>query len=129
MSKGRVHYFILCDAVTPGGGKKTLYGVFNQINAFEFPAVHPMCALAIELSTDEGEHEISFTLKDSAGNDVIPPMPPFKAEAGPPLGIIDAVVNLQNIKFDHPGIYTFGVYLDGDLVGVRDFFVNQAKKE
>ena len=129
MSKGRLHYFIICDAVTPGGGKKTFYGVFNQINAYEFPAVHPMCAIAVEVSTEEGEHNMNFRLIDSEGNNVIPPTPKFKAIAKAPMGIIDAVVNMQNLRFEHPGIYSFQVYLDDELLGVRDFFVNEAERK
>lgn len=129
MATGRVHYFILCDAVMPGGDKKTFYGVFNQINAVNFPALHPMCALAVEISTTEGEHQLQFYLKDAQGNDVMPPTPEFPAEAHPPMGIIDAVINLQNLQFQHAGIYTFQVHLDGELVGVRDFFVNQVSPQ
>jgi hypothetical protein len=124
-----LHYFILCDAVTPGGGKKTFYGVFNQINAFEFPATHPMCAIAVEISAPEGEHVLQFMLQNSGGKDVIPPTPEFKAVSHPPMGIIDAVVNLQNLRFDTPGIYSFKILLDNELIGMRDFFVSRIQKK
>ena len=125
---GRLHYFLLCDAVVPCAGKKIFYGVFNQINAFDFPAVHAMCAIAVEISTTEGEHEMQFSLKDSSGADVMPPTPPLKAVAMPPLGLIDAVVNLQNMRFEKPGIYSFEVKLDGQVLGARDFIVNEMKR-
>ncbi len=128
MSKGRLHYFILCDAVTPGGGKKTFYGVFNQINAFEFPATHAMCAITVEVSSTEGDHTLRFYLKDASGADVMPPTPELKVKASPPLGLIDAVINLQNLRFEHPGIYSFHIHLDGQLIGVRDFIVSRAAK-
>ncbi|MHC4662112.1 MAG: DUF6941 family protein [Planctomycetota bacterium] len=121
----RLHYLILCDGVTAVQGKKYYLGVFRTIFAADFPCAHGECALAAEISCDEGEHEVSVHIVDSSGEDVLPSTPPMKLKSGGPFSIIEPVFQLKNLPFKKPGMYQFQLEVDGEVIGVRDFMVEK----
>jgi hypothetical protein len=111
---------VLCDAATDDRGKLNLLGAFDTIITPQLPAVHPQCSIALRVtfsSEDEGQHKLRLNFVDADGHSVMPPM-------DVPVGVTlpeDAlfltrnfIVNIQQLKFEQPGLYSIDVFLDVD---------------
>ena len=114
--------FTLCDFAQDAGGKLTIVGTFDQIGSQTFPVTHPSCSLACRLRFSEkesGVHDFRLRLVDSKGKEVIPSI-----EGNINVGIaaksqyaaINIVGNLNQLKFEKEGRYSFELYVDGDWV-------------
>ena len=125
----RLHYMILCDAVVFSQGKFTYYGVFDRIQATRFPCIHGTLSIAVQLSCDPGPHVLSLRAVDSGCEDVIPKLPPVTIETNHPLGMTTTSITLQGLPLQKPGIYSFQLYLDEQLLGARDFFVERVARQ
>jgi hypothetical protein len=111
---------VLCDAATDDNGKLNLLGAFDTIYARELPAVHPQCAVALRvtfLAGDEGKHSLQLNFVDADGRSIMPNFPPIPVEVSLPedmhFGTRNFIVNIQQLKFDQPGLYSVDVSLDG----------------
>jgi hypothetical protein len=122
MTKTTLGYLILCDAHGKVGGKDCIYGVFNRIYVGRFPATHELCSLAFELWTDPGDHMMSITVRNTDGQDVVPPLAPQPLPIGP-AGQGSGAVQIRGLPLAKPGIYSFILILDGEEVGARDLVV------
>ena len=114
--------FTLCDFAQDAGGKLTIVGTFDQIGSKIFPVVHPSCSLACRLRFSEkesGEHDFTLKLVDSKGKEVIPSIE-GKINVAIPANIkysaINIVGNLNQLKFEKEGRYSFELYVDGNWV-------------
>jgi hypothetical protein len=58
---------VICDAIwtDPSTGKQFLLGLFSEIGAREFPAVHPLLAVHIYMTDAEGRVPIKLQLIDA----------------------------------------------------------------
>ena len=121
----KLHYLILCDAVSFANGKFTYHGVFDRIQAAQFPCVHGTLSLAVQLSCDPGPHLLTIRALDSSGTDVVQALPPVPIETNNPLGFASTSITLQGLPFPKPGIYSFELALDQKVLGARDFFVEK----
>ncbi len=126
---GRLHYMILCDAVVFSQGKFTYYGVCDRIQATRFPCIHGTLSIAVQLSCDPGPHVLALRAVDSGGADVIPTLPPLTIETNHPLGLTTTSITPQGLPLQKPGIYSFQLYLDEQLLGARDFFVERVARQ
>src|ERR1044071_3724767 len=111
---------VLCDAATDDNGKLNLLGAFDTICTQQLPAVHPQCSIALRVtffSGDEGKHELRFNFVDADGRSIMPDFPPLPVDVVLPedmhFGTRNFIVNLQQLKFDNPGLYSIDVSLDG----------------
>ena len=111
---------VLCDAATDDNGKLNLLGAFDTIYARELPTAHPQCAVALRVtfsSADEGAHELKLNFVDADGHSVTPDFPPIHLEVALPgdmhFGTRNFIVNIQQLKFENPGLYSIDVSLDG----------------
>ena len=104
-------YLIVCDlALSSEHGKHCIVGVFDQINASAFPALHPSMGLAIRLFCQSSE---ALKLKVELGRpngDVFVSLP-IEPVAGSD-GICTISMTLNQLQFPEPGRYTLRV-LDG----------------
>jgi hypothetical protein len=114
--------FTLCDFAQDAGGKLTIVGTFDQIGSKTFPIVHPFCSLACRLRFSEkesGTHDFKLRLVDSKGKEVIPSIEGNLNVAIPAniqYAAINIVGNLNQLKFEKEGRYSFELYVDGDWV-------------
>ncbi|MEI9912489.1 MAG: hypothetical protein WDO71_24255 [Bacteroidota bacterium] len=114
--------FTLCDFAQDAGGKLTIVGTFDQIGSATFPVVHPACSLACRLRFSEkesGVHDFKLKLVDTAGKNVIAPIEGNINVAIPPkvqYSAINIIGNLNQLKFEKEGRYSFELYVDGDWV-------------
>ena len=114
-----VQVAVLCDAATDDNGKLNLLGAFDTIYTQQLPAIHPQCSVALRVtffSGDEGKHELKFNFVDADGHSIMPGFPPIPVEVTLPddmhFGTRNFIVNIQQLKFDNPGLYSIDIRLD-----------------
>ena len=110
---------VLCDAATDDNGKLNLLGAFDTIYARELPAIHPQCSVALRVTFfngDEGKHTLRLNFVDADGKSIMPDFPPIPVEVVLPddvhFGTRNFIINIQQLKFDQPGLYSVDVSLD-----------------
>jgi hypothetical protein len=109
---------VLCDAATDDNGKLNLLGAFDTIYTQQLPAVHPQCSIALRVTfghEDEGDHNLRLNFVDADGRSIMPPIPiPVKVTltGDSHFGTRNFIVNIQQLKFENPGLYSMDVALD-----------------
>lgn len=111
---------VLCDAATDdNNGKLNLLGAFDTIYTPQLPATHPQCSIALRLtfsSGDEGKHELRLNFVNADGHSIMPDFPAIPLEVTLPEDMHFAtrnfIVNIQQLKFDEPGLYSIDISLD-----------------
>ena len=110
---------VLCDAATDDNGKLNLLGAFDTIKTPQLPAVHPQCSIAMRVtffSGDEGKHELQLNFVDADGRPIMRNFPPIPVEVTLPddmhFGTRNFIVNIQQLKFDNPGLYSIDIRVD-----------------
>ena len=111
---------VLCDAATDDNGKLNLLGAFDTIYTPQLPAVHPQCSIALRVtfsSADEGKHQLQLNFVDADGRPIMANFPPIPVDVALPddmhFGTRNFIVNLQQMKFENPGLYSIDIALDG----------------
>ena len=111
---------VLCDAATDDNGKLNLLGAFDTIYTPQLPAVHPQCSIALRVtfsSGDEGKHQLQLNFVDADGKPIMANFPPIPVDVALPddmhFGTRNFIVNLQQMKFENPGLYSIDIALDG----------------
>ncbi len=111
---------VLCDAATDENGKLNLLGAFDTIKTQQLPAVHPQCSIALRVtffSGDEGKHELRMNFVDADGRSIMPNLPVIPIEFALPddmhFGTRNFILNIQQLKFENPGLYSIDLTLDG----------------
>ncbi len=109
----------LCDAATDSAGKLNILGTFDTINAAQMPAIHPQCSIALRIifqKIEEGSHKLKLNFVDEDGRLVMPSID-IPVEVGVPDDATfvsrNFIVNIQQLKFDNPGLYSIDISLDG----------------
>lgn len=128
---------ILCDAATDNSGKLNILGTFDTIYTTQLPAIHPQCSIALRMAfnkAEEGIHKTRLTFMDEDGKPVMPEIP-MAFEVKVPDDTIfvsrNFIVNIHQLKFDRPGLYSVDISMDGRQVGSISLLVKQmpAKEE
>jgi hypothetical protein len=115
--------------------KLNVMGIFSNINAHHFPAIHPEMYLVAQLTAGPFEYgrdcEITVKLIDEdATQDLIN----FKVSGVVPSGErgqkvkLNHFLRLVNIRFPRPGTYEFCILVDNDTKGSLPIEVNQIPK-
>jgi hypothetical protein len=109
---------VLCDAATDDNGKLNLLGAFDTIYTQQLPAVHPQCSIALRVTfghEDEGAHKLRLNFVDADGRSIMPGID-IPVEVALPgdshFGTRNFIVNIQQLKFDQPGLYSMDIALD-----------------
>jgi hypothetical protein len=110
---------VLCDAATDENLKLNMLGAFDTICTQQLPAVHPQCSIALRVtffSSDEGKHNLRVNFVDADGRCIMPDFPPIPVEVALPddlhFGTRNFIVNIQQLKFENPGLYSIDVLFD-----------------
>ena len=118
---------LLCDQIIQEAGtqKKSLIGVFHNIQAPRFPCTHPSLALYANLTDAAGTYTIEIRIVHlDTGNDLAKAtLPPL--EWRDRLAPAEICLQMQLLRFPAPGKYEVQLIANGDLVGTRDFSVSQ----
>lgn len=115
-TRPHLNFTLLCDDVRQEmGGKISLMGIFENVYAPLFPAIHPRLATVNEWSDGIGEFDAILRI-------VAPDRKTILREAATKLKLVDARYRHRdisihlNIEFREPGTYWIESYLDGMLV-------------
>ncbi len=113
----------LCDAATDYSGKLNILGTFDTIFSTQLPAIHPNCSIALRFlfnRSDEGMHQIMINFVDDDGHSIMPPIHnlPLSVEVPDDIEFVsrNCVVNIQQLRFEHPGHYAIDLAVDGQHV-------------
>ena len=109
----------LCDAATDSAGKLNILGTFDTINAAQTPAVHPQCSIALRIifqKIEEGSHKLKLNFVDEDGRLVMPSID-IPVDVGVPDEATfisrNFIINIQQLKFERPGLYAIAIAIDG----------------
>jgi len=130
-AKPVVKAMLICDKVITeaGSNKKSLIGIFENINAFKFPCVHHFLTVFIKLTDANGKYRFRLELVDLENDSPIGKAEiPKEIEVKSPLHIHDLVFNLAALKFPHPGTYEFRIFANDEIFGQKTFLVNKIEK-
>ena len=122
---------VLCDAATDDNGKLNLLGAFDTIYAPQMPAFHPQCAVALRVTFqpgDEGTRKLALNFINADGHSIlqVPEMPvPVSLPDDVHFLTRNFIVNIQQLKFDEPGLYSVDVRLDNETVASVPLLVRQ----
>lgn len=110
---------VLCDftireAVT---NKLSLIGTFNGLYSSNFPIVHPSLSVYIALTDGHGRVPCKLRMISSQ-NELVFDLPGH-IDFGSPASVGEMVFQLQQIRFDTPGVYAIEFWAGGDLLGSR----------
>ena len=109
---------VLCDAATDDNGKLNLLGAFDTIITHQLPAVHPQCSIALRVtftSGNEGTRKLKLNFVDADGRSIMPGMEiPVQVVMPEDSHFVtrNFIVNIQQLKFDEPGLYSIDISLD-----------------
>ena len=124
---------VLCDAATDNAGKLNILGTFDTIYTNQFPAVHPQCAIALRMSfnkIEEGQHKVKLSFMDEDGKPVMPNID-IPIDVAVPEDTIfisrNFLINIQQLKFDKPGLYSIDIAVDGRQEGSIPLLVKRAQ--
>ncbi|HUO76017.1 MAG TPA: hypothetical protein VMU21_00435 [Thermodesulfovibrionales bacterium] len=115
-TKPGLNFTLLCDDVRQEmGGKISLMGIFENVYAGSFPAVHPRLATVNEWADGLGEFEATLRILSPDRKTVL-------RETVTKLKLVNARFKHRdisihlNLEFKEPGTYWIENYLDGILV-------------
>lgn len=114
--KPNLQFSVLCDDVRrEDNGKFILLGLFESINAREFPAIHGRLFVVNRWCKGEGDFSQKIRIVNSQDSSAV-----FQTEDQPfKLSDIDAhhtlVSRFDNLRFPAPGKYWVEILLDGEL--------------
>jgi hypothetical protein len=104
-------------------GKLNVMGIFKNIYAADFPARHLSMTLVVKLGAELGEfddeRQLTVKLMDEDGNEIMRLTGPVKVPkpSGGHRPEINAILEVNEIVFPHPGRYQFSVQVDKDVKG------------
>jgi hypothetical protein len=111
---------MLCDTIIreSGTNKLSLIGTFNGVFASSFPCTHPSLSVYIAITEGRGRVPCILRMTSLDANTVVFELP-GQIEFGGPTSVGELVFQLQQIKFEHPGVYAIEFWADGELLGSR----------
>lgn len=133
LSAMNIQVAVLCDAATDSGGKLNILGTFDTINAAHMPATHPQCSIALRMvfsKIEEGAHKVKLNFVDEDGKLVMPSIDmPVEVAVPEDANFISRnfVVNIQQLKFEQPGLYSIELAMDGRHEGSVPLLVRHTR--
>ena len=127
----KANAMLICDQVLTEAGtnKKSLIGIFENIGAAQFPAVHHSLSVYVKLTDAKGNYKFQLDLVDLTSNAVITKCEiPNEFQMNDPLRTSELVFNLEGLRFPHPGEYEFRIFANGRIFGQKTFLVGQTNK-
>jgi len=109
----KFNYGFLCDIAHVGSdGKISILGMFDNINAKQFPATHPRMCIFVNWLGDEGTYKTTMRLIAPDGSEVIPVQ---KMEVRIPRSgnRTNMIAELNQIQLKSTGTYHFELCVEG----------------
>jgi Family of unknown function (DUF6941) len=122
-----VNFIIICDDVRQEmGGKISLMGLFENIYATKFPAIHPRLAVVTEWSEGKGDFDVKMRLIAPDRNTVLRETSSKMKLNNVNFRHRDVSLHL-NIEFREPGTYWIENLVDDELIHSMPLKVVQVK--
>lgn len=122
---------LLCDSIITekNTNKKSLIGIFENINALKFPCTHYFLSIYIKLTGAKGSYKFRLELVDLEENVVIGKgETPETLNIDDPLKTFELVFEMAKLTFGHPGKYEFRIYANNNILGQKTFQVRKIPK-
>lgn len=109
-----VNMFVTCEYVTMGLGERpTVVDVFNNIHFAELPGTHNFTLFA-RLLAEPGMYPVTIQAGREGGEKIIDV---FSADITVDESHAHNIIVKEDYSFDHPGRYTFSIYMGDELLG------------
>ena len=120
---------LVCDQVVQEVGtmKRSAIGIFTELLALRFPAVHASLAVYFAVTDAEGKYAIELELDDLERNQVVGGVRGIEMVARDKLAVTDFHLTFHNVQFPHPGKYEFRLLFNGHLAGSRTITLREMK--
>ena len=112
---------ILCDQIITEAqtNKKSLIGIFNSVAGLQFPLQHSFSIFCV-MSNGRGEMTIELRcLRMEDSHEVAKIVAPIVF--ADPNTVVELVLRVENIPFERPGLYTFELHCEGEIVMEKRF--------
>lgn len=116
---------ILCDhtILEEATHKRSLIGIFDRIQASQFPAAHPSMSVYVQFREIEGTFDFALELYDLTEAKTVNRAVMQRFNVQDKSRDCELVFNLMSLKFPHPGEYEFRIYVDDFIFGQKSFKV------
>jgi hypothetical protein len=124
-----VKAFLVCDQIIQDAqsGKKSLIGVFHELRAERFPAVHPALWIYANLTDAHGRYHFQLRLVDVERGDVLGRGEPPAIDIPGPLQTTELSAQLRNVALPRPGTYEFQLISNEQMVATKAIRVAQVR--
>ena len=121
--------FLVCDQIIQDSqtGKKSLIGVFHELRAELFPAVHPVLWIYANLTDAHGRYAFQIRFVDVERNQILGSGVPPPIEIPGPLPTTELSALLRNVNLPRPGTYEFQLVANGNLIATKAVRAIQVK--
>ena len=120
-------FFLFCDAAAISQENKLIiHGVIENVNATQFPAVHPSMAAVFRIEGPDvvSGAELNLRLRNVMNEkDVIDSKFPLNLQV--PNNIFQGVVNILATQFENSGLYKASLLLNGKEIATTKLTVAQ----
>ncbi|MFA4944023.1 MAG: hypothetical protein WC789_04905 [Lentisphaeria bacterium] len=121
---------LVCDTILEDRhtGKKSLIGLFDGLHAAQFPCVHPVMHVVVELSNITGKKNCRLVCRHGDGDAVA-----FDAKGEVDCPDTSRVVQLafgfRGVKFEKPGVWWISIYVNDEQVMTRPLAILTLPKQ
>lgn len=116
-----VKAFLVCDQILQDAqtGKKSLIGVFHELRAERFPAVHPLLWIYANLTDAHGRYSFQIRLVDVERGEVLGRGEPPPIDIPGPLQTTELSAQLRNVALPRAGTYEFQLLVNEALIATK----------
>jgi hypothetical protein len=118
-----VKAFLLCDYVLQeaGSNKKSLIGIFEQVNSPKFPFRHGRMSVYANITDAQGEYDLGLKLVRLRDGKPLLEAKGLRIQVADPLAVAEVGINLEGIVFEEPGKYEFALYSNDQFLQSKPF--------
>ena len=113
--------FLVCDQIIHDAqsGKKSLIGVFHELRADRFPALHPALWIYANITDARGNYDFEIRMVEMGRNDVMGSGRPPPIQISGPLQTTELSAQLRNVALPRAGTYEFQLSANGELIATK----------
>jgi hypothetical protein len=127
-SKLKVKAVLICDNVITekDTGKNSLIGIFENINAKQFPATHPRLYVYVTFTEALGKYNFRLELVNIENNQLAyPGSEILGVESSDIAAHCNLVFGINSLRLEQPGKYEFRLFVNGEICETRSMNVNK----
>jgi len=118
-----------CDAAAEYSGRLNILGATDTVVAMDLPLKFSHCAIVARLRAariEEGDHTMRLMIIDADGAPILNLDGKMAIRFGAGMnGVVNLIINAQQLEFREAGEYAIEVAVDGIQVGSSPFYVRR----